>query len=127
MNLTRLWWGLGVALLVAATYLCLVPHVELPETFEWNDKVSHLVGHGALALYFAGLVPRRSWWKVFVFLVLFGTAIEFAQYAMHVGRDGDPRDVIANSLGAFLGLGLARLGLSRWPELGARLTGQAAP
>ena len=79
----------------------------MPTAFESNDKVSHLVGHGTLALYFAGLVPRRGWWKIFVFLLLFGIAIEFAQYYMHVGREGDPRDVIANSLGAALGLLLA--------------------
>ena len=92
--------------------------------FELNDKVSHLVGHGSLALYFAGLVPRRGWWKIFVFLLLFGIAIEFAQYYMHAGRDGDPRDVIANSLGAAFGLLLARCGLARWPEFAAWLLGR---
>ena len=47
-----------------------------------TTRSSHLIGHGALALYFAGLVPRRGWWKIFVFLLLFGIAIEFAQYYM---------------------------------------------
>ena len=85
MNLQRVWWALGVLLVVAAVVVCLVPVHEMPTAFELNDKVSHLVGHGALALYFAGLVPRRAWWKIFVFLLLFGIAIEFAQYYMHVG------------------------------------------
>jgi len=126
MNLTRFWWALGVGLVAAAAYICLVPQVELPESFNLNDKISHLIGHGGLALYFAGLVPRSGWWKIFVFLLLFGTAIEFAQYAMQVGRHGDARDVVANSLGALLGLLLARLGLARWPELGAWLSGRPA-
>ena len=69
-------------------------------------------------VYFTGLVPRRGWWKIFVFLLLLGVAIEFAQYYMHAGRDGDPRDVVANCAGAALGLLLARLGLARWPGLG---------
>jgi len=126
MNLTRVWWALGVLLVVAATILCLVPFQEIPSEFELNDKASHLIGHGTLALYFAGLVPRRSWWKIFVFLLLFGITMEFLQYYMHAGRDGDPRDVVANSLGALLGLLAARCGLSRWPELAAWLLGRRA-
>ena len=59
-------------------------------------------------------------------LLLFGIVIEFAQYFMHVGREGDPRDVVANSAGAVLGLSLARLGLSRWPDLAAWLLGRRA-
>ena len=124
MNLTRLWWGLGFVLVALAVVVCLAPGHEIPGIFEINDKVSHLAGHGLLAIYFSGLVPRRRWWKIFVFLLLLGTAIEFAQYYMHWGRDGDPRDQVANSIGALLGLLLARLGLSRWPELGAWLLGQ---
>jgi VanZ family protein len=124
MNLTRLWWGLGCVIVLAAIVVCLMPGQELPGVFELNDKVSHMAGHGVLALYFSGLVPRRRWWKIFVFLLLLGAAIEFAQYYMGWGRDGDPRDVVANSAGALLGLALARLGLSRWPEVGAWLLGQ---
>ena len=127
MNLTRVWWALGVLLVVAAVVVCLVPAAEIPAEFELSDKVSHLVGHGALALYFSGLVPRRGWWKIFVFLLLFGIVIEFAQYYMQAGRDGDPRDVIANSLGAALGLLVGWCGVSRWPELAEWLLGRRTP
>jgi len=126
MNLVRLWWALGVALVAAAAYVCLMPPNDLPGSFELNDKISHLVGHGALAAYFTGLVQRRGWWKIFVFLLLFGVVIELAQYSMHAGRNADVSDVFANSLGAILGLLLGRLGLARWPEVAARLLGQTA-
>jgi VanZ family protein len=126
MNLSRIWWALGVLLIVIATIVCLVPMREMPKSFDFNDKVSHLIGHGTLALYFAGLVPRRSWWKIFAFLLLFGTVIEFAQYYMQVGRNGDARDVLANSLGAALGLLLALCGFARWPEVAAWLLGRRA-
>jgi VanZ family protein len=126
MNLTRVWWALGVVLVVLATIVCLIPIPEMPPSLDLNDKVSHLIGHGTLALYFAGLIPRRSWWKIFGLLLLFGIAIEFAQYAMHAGRHADVRDVIANALGAALGLALAWCGLSRWPELAAWLLGRRA-
>jgi VanZ family protein len=124
MTLDRVWWALGAVIVVLAIIVCLVPGHELPGVFEYNDKVSHLVGHGLLALYFSGLVVRRSWWKIFIFLLLLGAAIEYAQYAMNVGREGDPRDVVANSIGALLGLVVGWFGGARWPLLGARIFGR---
>ncbi|HEU4781144.1 MAG TPA: VanZ family protein [Steroidobacteraceae bacterium] len=127
MNLQRLWWTLGALLVVAAIVICLVPLPDVPSPFEWNDKTSHLVGHGALSIYFAGLVPRSSWWKIFVFLLVLGVSIEFAQHYMRAGRHGDARDVLANSAGAAFGLLVARLGLARWPDFAAWLLGRQAP
>jgi glycopeptide antibiotics resistance protein len=126
MNLQRLWWALGVVLLVAAIWVCLMPVNRVVTVFEWSDKTSHMLGHGILALYFTGLLPRRSWWKIFVGLLFMGIGIEFAQHYMNVGREGDPRDVVANATGAVLGLLVGRLGLSRWSEFLARLFGQRA-
>ena len=123
MILNRVWWGLGFFLVFAAIVVCLAPGTEIPGVFEWNDKLSHLTGHAVLALYFAGLVQRRSWWKILLFLLVLGSLIEVAQYSMHWGRDGNVPDEIANAIGAVLGLVLARLGLSRWPEFAAWLLG----
>lgn len=122
----KFWWGLGVLILAVAVYYCLAPMHELPGVFDYSDKLDHVLGHAALAAYFSGLVPRRSWWKLFLFLLLLGIAIEFAQHYMRLGRQGDARDVIANTVGVCLGLLLARLGLSQWPQWFARLTGQRA-
>ena len=126
MNLQRVWWSLGVILLAAAIWVCLMPVNRVVSAFEWSDKTSHLLGHGILALYFSGIVARNAWWKIFVGLLLMGIGIEFAQYYMQVGREGDPRDVLANSAGAALGLLAGWLGLSRWPELAAWLLGRRA-
>jgi VanZ family protein len=122
-TLTRLWWGLGAVFVALAVYVCLVPGDELPKAFDFNDKLSHLAGHGALAVYFTGLVARRSWWKILIALFALGVAIELTQYVMHVGRNGDPRDVLANSCGVLLGLALGWLGLSRWTAWAAWLLG----
>jgi VanZ family protein len=126
MNLQRVWWALGVFLVVAAAFVCLAPMPDMPVTFDWGDKTFHMVGHGALALYFTGLMPRNQWWKIFVSLLVFGVGIEFAQHFMALGRQGDPRDVLANSIGDLLGLLVGRLGLSRWPEIAAWLLGRRA-
>jgi len=117
MNLARIEWLFGLVLLLAATVVCLVPGHDLPASFELNDKASHMVGHGALAAYFTGLVPRHRWWQIFLYLMLFGAVIEVAQYSMHVGRNGDPRDLLANAAGLSLGLLVGWLGVSRWPDL----------
>jgi len=117
MNLARLEWTIGYLLVAAALVVCLLPGRELPDSFELNDKISHLVGHGALAVYFSGLVPRRNWWKIFLYLLIFGAVIELAQYLMHAGREGDPRDVLANAAGAVLGLLAGWAGMCRWPDL----------
>jgi VanZ family protein len=124
MILTRVWWVLGVVLVLTAVVVCLLPGHDLPGVFEMNDKISHVAGHCGLAVYFAGLVPRQRWWKIFLFLLLLGAGIEFAQFQMHVGREGDVRDVVANAAGAALGLLLAWLGLARWPQAAAWLLGQ---
>jgi VanZ family protein len=117
LNLTRIEWTFGYLLVAAALVICLLPGTELPDGFELNDKISHMVGHAALAAYFTGLVPRRNWWKVFLFFLLFGAVIEVAQHFMHMGREGDPRDVLANGAGTLIGLLVGWIGVSRWPEL----------
>jgi VanZ family protein len=126
MTLRRFWWAFGFVLVAIATYFCLIPGAEVPKEFEVSDIVSHFVGHGTLALYFAGLVPMRRWWKIFVFLLAFGIIVELAQFYMNWGREGEVKDVFSNAAGALLGLLVAWLGLHRWPEWAARLLGRQA-
>ncbi|GMA27726.1 VanZ family protein [Arenivirga flava] len=65
-----------------------------------------------IGLLFALLLGRRRWWlAVLVGLVLTCT-IEFAQQFLPT-RVPDPRDLLANGLGAALGAGLGRLAAGR--------------
>jgi VanZ family protein len=121
---TKFWWVLGVVLVIAALIVCLLPTPDLPKTFDFNDKVWHILGHTALAAYFTGLVPRQRWWKIFAFLLVFGIGVEFAQHFMHWGRHGDWRDVLGNATGDLLGIALGWVGLSRWPQWIAWLFGR---
>jgi VanZ family protein len=127
----RFWWSLGMVIVLAALYMCLAPGKEVPGVFELNDKISHAAGHTLLTLYFTGLVARGRWWKVVLFFTLFGAGVEVAQYYMHVGREADARDLIANAAGVSMGLLLAYLGVSRWPfwfeALFGRKTVKGAP
>jgi VanZ family protein len=121
--MTKFWWALGVVLVLAALVVCLLPMPDIPKTFNLNDKVWHILGHTALAVYFSGIVARRNWWKIFVFLLAFGITVEFAQHFTHWGRQGDWRDVIGNAVGDLLGLALGWMGLRHWPRWMAWLFG----
>jgi hypothetical protein len=124
MSLSRFWWVLGFVFVALAILVCLVPSHDLPTTVEWNDKVSHLVGHGALALYFSGLVARRNWWKLFLWLFALGISIELAQTWTTADRKGDWHDVVANGTGTALGLVLGWFGVARWPHWADWLLGR---
>lgn len=123
----RGWWVLGVVLVALALVLCLIPMPHVPMPYRFSDKVAHMLGHAALALYFSGLVERRRWWKIFAFLLVFGVTIEFLQATMDVGRDGDVRDVVGNVGGCLFGLLLGYLGLDRWPVWAGWILGKRAP
>lgn len=124
MTLRRFWWILGGLIVCAAITICLLPNSDLPQSFSLNDKLSHVIGHALMACYFAGLVERRNWWKILLFQFLLGVGIEVSQAMMHVGREADVFDCIANLLGAGLGLTLARAGLERWPHTAAWIFGR---
>jgi VanZ family protein len=125
MNLQRVCWILGFVLVGFVVIVCLLPGDKLPGT-PFNDKFNHFIAHFALAAWFAGLMARRRWWKIFAGLLLLGIGIEIAQDLMHEGREADARDVLANSIGAIAGLVAAWFGLARWPELVAWLLGRRA-
>lgn len=123
MTLQRFWWIVGFVLVAFVVFVCLLPGDKLPGTL-FSDKFNHFIAHFALAAWFAGLMPRQRWWKIFVALLLLGVGIEIAQALMHEGRQADPRDVLANGIGALAGLAAAWLGLSCWPELVTWLLGK---
>jgi len=125
MTLNRVWWIVGFMLVGVVLFVCLLPGRDLPSTL-LNDKANHFIAHFVMAAWFAGLVPRRAWWKVFVGLAALGISIEIAQGLMHEGREADPLDVVANCTGALAALGASRLGLSRWPDLAAWALGRKA-
>jgi glycopeptide antibiotics resistance protein len=56
-----------------------------------------------IGLFFLLLVGRRRWWLAMLFGVLLTIGIESAQLFLP-GRVTDPRDIVANSAGALLGV-----------------------
>ena len=111
----RAWRTMSCVLIAAILFVCLLPAKDMPSTGV-NDKIEHAAAYVLLTLWFTGLYPRSRYWVVALGLILLGVFIEFAQAAMHMGREGDVRDVIANSTGIGVGLLLALAGLGGWAQ-----------
>lgn len=113
LRFRRLWLVLGAVMVGVMLYLCLIPQVPGPN-FPGVDKIEHLLAWGGLGAWFASLVERRGFLRLGIGLVVLGIGIEFAQELMNLGRQGDWRDVVANTLGVVLGVGSVQLGGESW-------------
>jgi VanZ family protein len=127
LRFPRLWLSLGWLAVALAIVVCLVPTSKLPTPPTLNDKVEHIVGYVLLSCWFAGIYPRARYWAIAVGLVVMGILIEFAQGAMHYGRQADVRDVLANSTGVLIGLSLCWWGLGSWTQRVEALVGALVP
>lgn len=65
-----------------------------------------------VGLFFLLLLGRRRWWLAIVLGVLLTCGIEFVQQFLP-DRVSDPRDILANSVGAFVGVVAALI--VTWP------------
>ena len=102
LRLVVLWYGLGAILLLAVAALSLMP---MPSTGV-NDKLSHLVTYFALAGWFGLLAGNRLalvWTLAGV--IAYGGLIELLQ-AMTAYRQAEWADMLANSMGAAIGIWL---------------------
>jgi VanZ family protein len=115
LRYSRAWLGMGWFLIGAAVLVSLVPGQSLPQTGV-SDKLEHAVAYGVLSLWFAGLYPRSRYVVIALGLLLMGIGIEWAQGAMHFGRQRDFHDVLANFVGVVGGLLVALVGLGGWAQ-----------
>lgn len=104
-RMSRLWWGLGWAMVLFILYATLAPADEVPDLHLW-DKLEHATAFFGLTFWFGGLVTRGSVWVVGVIMSALGGGIEIAQGAMGWGRDMDIHDWIADSCGVLVAVGV---------------------
>jgi VanZ family protein len=103
-------FALGVAVIL---WLSLAPTKEIPAANLIWDKAAHAICYSILILMGLVLSTHRRW-KVVLAVLALGVAIEFAQATMEFGRQGDWRDVVANSLGVAVGWAVWMLGRRLW-------------
>lgn len=114
-------WGgrMGLAIGgVGVMVLSLTPAASLPPYPDLWDKAQHFLAYGALGLCGAiGFPDRRTALRVGAGLVLLGAGLEVGQLFV-AGREGSLADVLANGLGAAMGVWAVRL-----PGIGAIRSG----
>lgn len=118
LRFPRLWLGLGWLFVSLALFVCLAPESApgLGELFTVNDKVEHATGYMLLTVWFAGMYPRSRYPWIAIALFAMGVMVEFLQGWMSLGRNRDAFDVLANTIGIVIGLGLAVTVLNRWSQ-----------
>lgn len=86
-------------------YLTLAPSKDVPGSALIWDKAAHAIAFGLLAL--VGLLMSTHRRRTVAACVwLFGAAIEVAQALMPYGREGDWRDLLADTIGIAIAVGL---------------------
>ncbi|HKR90511.1 MAG TPA: VanZ family protein [Phenylobacterium sp.] len=92
-------YSLAVAVLL---YLTLAPAQDLPKERLW-DKAEHAIAWSVLAGVGLAFWPERPR-LISGFAFGLGALIEVLQWAMPFGRDGDVRDLLADSVGIAVAL-----------------------
>lgn len=97
----------------------------MPVVWFWDDKVRALSWfesvdkwlHGMtfliLSLWFAGLYPVKSYWRIALGLLVFGLFIEICQFKISY-RTSDWIDVAADTAGIISGLAIGVAGAAEW-------------
>lgn len=111
----RLWFLAGVVIAAVIAVLSLLPANRLPNVNMW-DKLEHMLAYVLLAFWFGSVIFRRDFPGLVIALLVFGALIELAQGVMGLGRQADWRDLMANAVGAVLGVALALTPLGHWPH-----------
>ncbi len=70
----------------------------------WNNILIFI----PLGIYTTVLKPKTKLWKKFLPILLFSMGLEISQYVLAIGRL-DITDIITNSLGGLIGIGVATL------------------
>ena len=111
LKLARIWYGIGVMLLLLVAVLSLVP--LSPGSVPVGDKQTHLATYFVLAGWFSLLVGTRTGLACAIAgLLLFGGALEGLQ-ALTGYRYAEWNDLLANAAGVLLGAGLYFTPLTR--------------
>ena len=103
----RRWLGVWIAGWVLCIALSLLPPVSLGAPPD-SDKLGHFLAYFTLMAWAVMLFEgwRARLWAAGS-LVLLGLGLEFAQATLTTTRQGDARDLLANTLGILAALGLA--------------------
>lgn len=98
-------WTIVITVFSLITIGKIVDEVEVP----FKDKIVHFLFYFVFVVLWYTYVKFKNIFKhkgliVLLTAIVFGIVIEICQSTLTVARKGDPIDVLANSIGAILGL-----------------------
>lgn len=111
----RFWLVFGWCSVIAALVLSIIPSSS-PVLPQWNDKLEHAGGYFLLTFFFCGIYSRRHYWVVGLAMLSLGALVEILQGLMHMGRNSDVNDLIADAVGIAPAILLSLTPLSQWPR-----------
>ena len=97
----------------------------IPDTVQYSDKTLHLVGYSGLCFFWCTYYlyvhnQKKYIWKPIVVSSFIGIFMEVLQYSCTSYRSLDVLDIVANTIGVFLGAGFYLLILKIWVTLKKR-------
>lgn len=117
LRYTRRWQIAGLLVLIAVLVVALspaswfMPDINVSR-FHLNDKGLHGITFAFLTVWFSGQYSRRSYWRLVLGMLAFGSLIELCQDV--VGRDAEWLDLLADAIGIATGLVIAMIGAGGW-------------
>jgi VanZ family protein len=90
--------GLYAVAALVLLYMTLAPGKDVPGVGILWDKAEHAIAWAVLTLLGLLLSTKRRW-AIPAFAFVFGAVIEVLQAVMPFGRDGDIRDLMADTVG----------------------------
>ena len=101
----------GVVYLAIVAFLSLLPSRNIPDIplFSGADKLVHICMYLGLAFLACWIydIGRHRIWIIYTLLAavfMYGVLMEILQRTMHNGRSFDFKDMVANLIGAIIGL-----------------------
>ena len=110
----KLWLTLGWLLVALIVFLSLWPKPPKPMELKGIDKISHITAYMTLTLWFANIYPQRSTrLQMSIGFFVMGVCLELLQ-GMTQYRTFSYIDMLANGIGIFLALYLAKTSLATY-------------
>jgi VanZ family protein len=111
----QFWLIAGWAMVAFIAVMCELPGKDVPD-LHVSDKLEHATAYLGLTMWFTGIYPRSSYWRIALYFFAMGVLVEVFQYLLHLGRTADIHDVAANTLGIVVALVVSYAGLGGWAQ-----------